>query len=103
MRASGESGLVKVGYQVAYRLGAWSIVLEHQLPRAYNFRAAVVRCHDFWSTQRPMDLVLSIGNAEWTWRGIEPRFEDADTMAFELVTRPEAAQVQQPQQQGAVR
>ena len=91
MRASGHSGELRVGYQRAAELGTWSIVLEPRLPRAYTFTATVQSEHGFWNTQRPLDLVLAVGQTEWAWRNVEP-CRTGDTITIELHERPEVCE-----------
>ncbi len=86
-RARGPSGSLRVGYQVAAELGAWEIVIEPKIPRTYAFRAVLLTQHDYWSQQRPLDLVLALGATEWTWRGVEPAHE-AGAITLELHALP---------------
>ena len=78
MRASGLSGELRVGYQQAARLGAWSIELEPRIPRECTLRARVLSEHPYWITQQPLDVVVLLGNrVEWLWRDVQvARAED---------------------------
>jgi hypothetical protein len=88
MRASGTHGELRVGYQVAARLGPWSMEQAAQVPVAYEFRALVLHENSFWITQRPLDLVVALGTVEWTWRDVS--FErDGRHIVVELCIRPE--------------
>ena len=71
MRASGLSGELRHGYQVAATLGAWMI---ETAGRAFECRATVEAQHEVWSERRPLDLVLRLGGVEWTWRDVAPDF-----------------------------
>lgn len=70
MRARGDCGALRVCYQRAAVLGAWTLEQERRLPASYLFRAQIVTAHDFWITQRPIDLVLAVGTTEWLWRDV---------------------------------
>lgn len=70
MRATGNEGTLRVGYQVAAELGRWEMAQAPQVPRTFRFTAQVEREHAYWITQKPLDLVLSLGTAEWLWRDI---------------------------------
>lgn len=87
MRASGESGALRVGYQPAAALGTWTLTLEPRLPRSFVLRAKVLNEHAFWSKQRPMDLVLRLATVEWIWRGINFH-KEGDEIVVELSEKP---------------
>lgn len=87
MRASGSSGVLRVGYQVAATLGAWSLVLEHRLPRVFTLRAAVLTEHAHWITQRPIDLVVHLASVEWIWRDIALE-RDGQDIVVHVTERP---------------
>lgn len=87
MRARGEAGALRVGYQVAADLGAWEMVLAQRLPRAYLFRAVVTREHPYWITQEPLDLSLTVATVEWLWRGVTVT-RDGAYVTVELAERP---------------
>lgn len=87
LRASGPSGTLRVGYQVAAELGHWEMVLAAQLPRTFTFSATVQREHAYWITQEPLDLVLTLGTAEWLWRGITLKRE-GPRVIVDLAERP---------------
>lgn len=65
MRAIGVSGELRVGYQLAATLGAWSL----NGGPTFTFEAALSSSDRFWLDRRPIDLVLHIGDVEWIWRG----------------------------------
>lgn len=87
MRARGPGGELRVGYQRAARLGAWEIVLESRLPRTFTFRSMIFDEHDYWITQRPLDLVLSLGMTEWVWRDVAPA-RNGRAISMALTERP---------------
>lgn len=89
LRASGPAGTLRVGYQVAAELGAWDMELAAQrLPPTFIFHAAVRREHAYWITQEPLDLVLSLGSAEWLWRGVVVGRAPGGRIRIELTERP---------------
>jgi hypothetical protein len=68
---SGFSGSLRYGYQEAAALGPWSLKLAPRLPRRYDLSAAIASRHDYWITQRPLTLVLTVGPATWEWAGYD--------------------------------
>lgn len=87
MRASGTTGVLRVGYQVAADLGAWHMVLAPRLPLTYVFRATVLSEHDYWITQAPIDLAVQVGSAEWLWRDVQLQ-RTGDAIVVDLHERP---------------
>lgn len=59
-----------MGYQWAATLGSWTMFLEPRLPMTIVVRTTVLREHPYWSTQRPLDLVLDLAGVEWIWRDV---------------------------------
>lgn len=71
--AAGTSGSLLVGsYQLAARLGSWQVRLAPRLPRSYDLSAAISWRDEYWITQRPLRIVVEVGDATWEWAGIEP-------------------------------
>lgn len=71
MKVTGQRGELRVGYQVAARLGSWEIVPGPHA--AFQLTATIHDEHEVWSGQPgPKDLVLSLGSAEWSWSGVSP-------------------------------
>lgn len=85
LRLEGTSAELRVGYQVAARLGSWSLRPAGQ--QTFRFTATVLSRHDYWSAQRPLDLVFPLGPSEWTWCGVEPSAAPGDAVTIELTTR----------------
>lgn len=71
LRASGPAGCLRVGYQWAADLGAWTLEPDADHCGAFRLVAALRRTHAYWFDQAPIDLVLTLGNTEWIWRGVE--------------------------------
>lgn len=82
MRASGQSGELRYGYQVAARTGIWTI---ESGDRGFMFTAPIVDADDVWMSMRPLDLVLALGQVEWIWRDVAPTISGA--LAHVTLTR----------------
>ena len=75
MRASGQGGELRVGYQQAAQLGPW--VLETSASPAlpalrFTIEAPVSSVDQFWVTQAPMTLDLRFGRFHWVWDEVRP-------------------------------
>ena len=70
MRASGSSGVLRVGYQWAADLGPWELVPDPATRKAYVLRARITSLNSYWLDREPLDLVLTVSNVEWLWRGV---------------------------------
>jgi hypothetical protein len=81
----GSSGRLQVGYQVAARLGAWTLTPVD--PEAWSLTAGVVDSDPYWLTQRPLELVLEVGRQHWHWR-LEPTTVNATHVAGRVVGQP---------------
>ena len=90
MRASGTSGEVRYGYQVALRLGHWMMEAERDRP-VFNLIASIVSADEIWTMRTPLDLVLALGPFEWIWRDIPVSMTNG-TVTIELLRRPDIAQ-----------
>lgn len=76
MRASGQHGELRVGYQQAAVLGAWEITPSPAPgPPAPTFalRAQITHENQYWITQAPFSLALSLGPSEWVWHNVALR------------------------------
>ena len=71
MLATGHRGELRVGYQVAAKLGSWSLEI---LPRGKaSCEASVASSNQHWlESKGPFDLVLKMGSALWIWRSVTP-------------------------------
>jgi len=74
--AKGPDGTLRVGYQMAATLGAWSLRTRHAVPPSFSIEARVISSDMFWSTQAPMALDLRFGKFHWVWAPVEPCFEN---------------------------
>lgn len=77
------------GYQVAVRTGPWTIERDERTP-TFMFTAAIAEVDDVWLAQRPLDLVLALGQVEWVWHDVTPTIVDA-RMTLQLTRRPDVA------------
>lgn len=65
MRATGESGELRVGHRHAAVLGRWTI---EPAGRSFVLRASVASEDAFWVNERPLDVLLDVGGTRWLWR-----------------------------------
>ena len=65
MTIVGTGGEVRVGYQLAARLGPWTI--EVPSPAAGRVTAELQTVDPWWITQPGTELRLVTRNAEWVW------------------------------------
>lgn len=66
MSANGTSGELRLGYQVAARLGRWTLTAEGA------FEAAVVEVNEFWISQPGSRvLIVPLGRRQWVWRDVD--------------------------------
>lgn len=70
IRADGLAGAVTIGYQVAARLGRWSLTLAASAPRAYVLEAEAVSVDPYWIAEEPLALALECGSDRWVWDGV---------------------------------
>jgi len=72
MKATGKAGVLRFKYQVAVRLGDWTLEPVLILPRhqRYHLRGSVVSRHEPWSSRSPLDVYLEFGPNTWIWNGI---------------------------------
>lgn len=89
IQASGTAGAVRVGYQLAMSIGAWSITAHRG---SLAFRGRVVSENAYWAKQTPLDLVLWIGAAEWSWCRVTLGRDGQDVTAV-LLVRPDVQSV----------
>jgi hypothetical protein len=86
MRASGLSGELRYGYQIAARLGAWEIAEKQG---TFRLRGRVASVDPVWITRRPIALVVALGPVEWKWSGVDPVIGNG-VVEIALVGRPDA-------------
>ena len=89
MRATGSGGVLRYGYQRAARLGPWVIASDGA---AFRFTAPLVDVDAYWLAQRPLHLVLALGQVEWIWEDVAPTV-DGGTVTVLLTRRPDVAGV----------
>ncbi|MDD5366935.1 MAG: hypothetical protein PHR30_16480 [Gallionellaceae bacterium] len=66
MTITGVGGDVCVGYQVAARLGAWTIEIVKK--QVGTLTAEVLTYDEFWATQPGLVVRLVTRDADWIWR-----------------------------------
>lgn len=71
LRASGPYGELRVSYQHAARLGPWTIEPTDGVGAAFVFRSTITEEDRHWMRQKPLDIILPVGNVEWIWRDVE--------------------------------
>lgn len=65
----GRGGAVRVGYQVAATLGAYT--LSPSGPGEWQVEASVASADAFWLSQpAAQTLELAVGQQRWVWRGV---------------------------------
>jgi hypothetical protein len=71
MRAAGRCGQLRYRYQVAIRLGSWTLkpVIGTSGHR-FHLSAVVVERIEPWTSYRPLDLYLTFGASEWIWHTV---------------------------------
>lgn len=92
MRASGQHGELRVGYQQAAVLAGWEITpspAPGPPPLTYTLRARVTHENSYWITQRPYSLALSLGPTEWVWHGVDVRRDDDGLLVVDLRGAPQ--------------
>lgn len=74
MTASGDNGMLRVGYQCAAVLGKWNLTRNQEVLAVVQCEigARVLVVDSYWSTQIPMRLGLWMGEAWWVWDVPEP-------------------------------
>jgi hypothetical protein len=78
VRATGNQGKLKVGFQDAVTLGSWNLELDQSTIGAVyaDIRAKIGKIDQFWHTQSPQQLGLWMGQAWWVWSDIEVEYGD---------------------------
>jgi hypothetical protein len=69
---SGPRAEMRVGYQRAAVLGAWTITPSGERRNTFVFSAALTYTHPTWFGMTPLTLVVRIGSTEWTWENVTP-------------------------------
>lgn len=97
MKVSGTRGRLLHGYQQAATIDRWSLVAPERPDQPATVKARLEAVDEFWFDRRPLDLVLSVADVEWTWRGVTV-VRDGRVLQVEVVGRPESERyAQQPQ------
>ena len=73
MKATGHTGELRFKYQVAVRLGAWTVEpVVGTSGHRFRLSAEVVEDRDPWTQRRPLDLYLAFGGSMWVWHKVDP-------------------------------
>ena len=78
----GSSAVVKYGYQVAARIGAWSF--EHD-----RMDGKAIEINSVWIAETPLSLWLTIGERAWVWRDVSVVNLDPAQFAVRVSGSPE--------------
>jgi hypothetical protein len=74
VQATGHTGELRFKYQVAARLGAWTVKpVVGTSGHRFRLSAKVAEDIDPWATRRPLDLYLTFGVSVWIWRNVSPQ------------------------------
>lgn len=65
--ADGFDGELRYSYQLAARLGEWSLARTRD---GYTLSAAVTWRDEVWSSRTPLALTLGLGPVEWHWPAV---------------------------------
>lgn len=76
MRAHGQRGELRVGYQRAASLGEWDLEAPAGITPStqYAVHAQLRSLDEFWTTQRPMLLELNFGKHNLQWTDVTTEF-----------------------------
>lgn len=73
MQATGHTGELRFKYQVAARLGSWTVKpVTGTAGHRFRVSATVVASIDPWVSRRPLDLRLTFGTSTWVWHAVDP-------------------------------
>jgi hypothetical protein len=91
---TGTIGELRCGFQVAARFTTWKISFQQATIGLLTVacEGRVTEVNDFYSTQRPLDLWVWMGEAWWVWKDVNVAGEIGQKQNFALSTRgnPEA-------------
>lgn len=72
--ASGQSGELRTGYQVAAQLGPWAIDLAEVMlgdAPGWTCSARIIKTDAYWLEHgEAFDLRLDVGRVQWRWRNV---------------------------------
>jgi|AP59_1055472.scaffolds.fasta_scaffold84465_2 hypothetical protein len=88
MKVNGKSGSLFFRYQKAVNLGAWTIEpVTGTSGNRFRLSASVESLVEPWCNERPLDVKLDFGNAQWLWEHVDPK-TTAPTITMELENAP---------------
>jgi hypothetical protein len=69
--ASGLSGELRCGYQVAARFGPWKLTLADRKEQITVVTVSALEPDGYWFEEQPQSLRLQVGSRLWVWREAE--------------------------------
>lgn len=85
LRAAGQYGELRVGYQKAASLARWELSpTATRQPAAFTLRATITHENAYWITQPPFGLALTLGPVEWVWSSLQNVQRDGDTLTADV-------------------
>ena len=93
MLASGHRGELRVGYQVAAKLGRWSLSVDDDAEgKSSVLEASVTASNAHWlASVDTFDLELRLGSMLWLWRNVRPVIDQGTSVSITLVGVPETS------------
>ena len=94
MLANGHRGELRVGYQIAAKLGRWSLSVDHDDSggKSSVLEASVTASNAHWlSSVDTFDLELRLGTMLWLWRNVTPVIDQGTSVSITLVGVPETS------------
>lgn len=88
MKVSGKSGSLFFRYQRAVHLGSWTIEpVTGTSGNRFRLSASIESRVEPWCNERPLDVKLDFGDAQWLWEHVDPT-TTAPTITLELQNAP---------------
>jgi hypothetical protein len=87
LTATGVSGELRHGYQVAARFGAWTLTLAERTAKTMLVTVKNEERDAYWGNEWPQSLRLQVGSRLWVW----PDVERIDDTHYRVVGDPEIA------------
>ncbi len=84
MNATGVGGeLLVSGHQYAARLGTWSLAPIDSGSEDYRVVVELTHTNAYWIDQRPIRLVLWLGDLSWSWDDV--RFDQTANSSLTVI------------------
>jgi hypothetical protein len=85
LTATGASGELRHGYQVAARFGAWTLTLAERTAKTMLVTVSNEDRDAYWGNEWPQSLRLHVGSRLWVW----PDAERIDDTHYRVIGDPE--------------